>query len=137
MAWGSRTIKELADDFHRGEILLPEMQRSFVWQSSQVMRLFDSLYRGYPIGTILLWGMKGSVVTRPSAFETETQDGTHLSPSILLDGQQRLTSVVHVLNGKKNLCFNLQHPETTEDDEFLEDKDDSDEKANVSVPSSV
>ncbi len=108
MAWSSYTIKELTDKFGRGEILLPEMQRAYVWKSSQVVRLFDSLYRGYPIGTILLWQLREPVVTRPGAFSSGEHNGILTTPMILLDGQQRLTSLLRVIRGEHELYFNLQ-----------------------------
>ena len=55
MAKGDATVQELVDQIDRGEIRLPEMQRSYVWKAKQVRDLFDSLYRGWPSGAILLW----------------------------------------------------------------------------------
>ncbi len=120
MAWSSYTVKELTDKFGRGEILLPEMQRAYVWKSAQVVRLFDSLYRGYPIGTILLWQLREQIVTRPGAFLLDEQNGILTTPLMLLDGQQRLTSLLRVIRGNQELYFNLQHPEVTGEDIVLE-----------------
>ena len=49
------TVEELVGMIQRGELRLPEMQRRYVWQSTRVRDLLDSLYRGYPSGAILLW----------------------------------------------------------------------------------
>ena len=48
-------IDELAQRIHAGDILLPKFQRDFVWDRKQVLLLLDSVARGYPIGSILLW----------------------------------------------------------------------------------
>src|SRR5688500_1517982 len=48
-------IEELARRILRGDILLPKFQREFVWERSQVLSLLDSVARGYPVGSILLW----------------------------------------------------------------------------------
>jgi len=48
-------VRELLDEIERGEVLLPEIQRSYVWKGPQVTRLLDSIYRDYPTGQILLW----------------------------------------------------------------------------------
>jgi len=55
MAKAEATVEELVGKIQRGELRLPEMQRQYVWQSTRVRDLMDSLYRGYPSGAILLW----------------------------------------------------------------------------------
>jgi uncharacterized protein with ParB-like and HNH nuclease domain len=50
-----RKIQALVDMFLTGELLLPEMQRKYVWRSTQVRDLLDSIYRDYPSGSILIW----------------------------------------------------------------------------------
>ncbi len=54
MAKAEATVEELVSMIERGELRLPEMQRRFVWRSTRVRDLLDSLYRGYPSGAILL-----------------------------------------------------------------------------------
>ena len=49
------SILDLVKEFERGQMQLPEMQRGYVWKSTQVRDLLDSLYRGYPTGNILRW----------------------------------------------------------------------------------
>jgi len=49
------TLKKLIEDIHVGEIGLPDIQRPFVWPRSKVRDLFDSMYRGFPIGYLLFW----------------------------------------------------------------------------------
>lgn len=55
MAKAEASVEELVSMIERGELRLPEMQRQYVWRSTRVRDLLDSLYRGYPSGAILLW----------------------------------------------------------------------------------
>jgi hypothetical protein len=103
----------------RGELRLPELQRRYVWPATRVRDLLDSLYRGYPSGTILVWETTEDTPARDLAIDQrESAFSTH---KLLLDGQQRLTSLSAVLRGEplrfKNrvrpveIAFNLDHPE--------------------------
>ena len=49
------TIKETLDQIQSNELVLPAIQREFVWRPEQICRLFDSLMQGYPFGTFLYW----------------------------------------------------------------------------------
>lgn len=62
-----RKVGVLVDQVSAGEIRLPEIQRSYVWKPTQVARLVESLYRGYPSGSLLLWSTAEAPVTRPVA----------------------------------------------------------------------
>jgi len=98
------------------------MQRQFVWQQTRVRDLLDSLYRGYPSGTILTWETDESVATREFAIDQAPTAQERFQ--LLLDGQQRLTSLsaiirgnpVHVRGRKRpiDILFNLEHPEKLE-----------------------
>ncbi|WP_234245978.1 DUF262 domain-containing protein [Billgrantia desiderata] len=55
MAKAEASVEELVSIIERGELRLPEMQRQYVWRTTRVRGLLDSLYRGYPAGAILLW----------------------------------------------------------------------------------
>lgn len=89
------TLKKLIEDIHVGEIGLPDIQRPFVWPRSKVRDLFDSMYRGFPIGYLLFWENGYS-----EAHRTIGTDGKQKTPRLLIvDGQQRLTSIYAVLKG--------------------------------------
>lgn len=113
------TVRELVAKIERGELQLPEMQRRYVWTSTKVRDLLDSLYREYPSGVILTWQPADRVATREFAIATDAP--ATAAPLLLLDGQQRLTSLSAVLRGEpvkvKNrvrpvdILFNLDHPE--------------------------
>ena len=139
MARTDYKVSELVSKIERRELQLPEMQRQYVWTATKVRDLLDSLYRGYPSGVILAWQPPGQVETRDFAIDTANEAGT--TPLLLLDGQQRLTSLSAVLNGKPvsvrgrkrpvEILFNLEHPDvltfvTEVIDESTTD-DDSDE----------
>ncbi len=86
---------QLVPMIERGTLGLPELQRPFVWTKIKVRDLFDSLYRGYPIGNFLFW--KSPV----GGARHIGISGHQTSPEIvILDGQQRLTSLYAVLTGK-------------------------------------
>jgi Protein of unknown function DUF262. len=72
------------------EIAIPEIQRPFVWKSTQVRDLIDSLYRGYPAGYLITW----------KNHDVKLKDGTTSEgKTILIDGQQRVTALMAALLG--------------------------------------
>src|SRR3989338_5241947 len=93
------SVRELVDKVDRGELMLPEMQRQYVWTATRVRDLLDSLYRSYPSGTILVWETDEDVVSRGLAVEA-TREPITTQKLLLLDGQQRITSLSAVLNGR-------------------------------------
>lgn len=144
-------ISTLVDMYERGELRLPEIQRHYVWRAPRVRDLLDSLYRGYPSGSILMWETDEAVPTREFAIRQD--NSAFAGRKLLLDGQQRLTSLTAVLRGKLvevrgrkkpiDILFNLEHPEgppadamdvegdeespVTPDDELNDESDDADD----------
>ncbi|MCC6707086.1 MAG: DUF262 domain-containing protein [Gammaproteobacteria bacterium] len=112
-------IGTLVDMYKRGEMRLPEIQRHYVWRATRVRDLLDSLYRGYPSGSILMWETDEPIPTRDFAIAQEST--AFAGRKLLLDGQQRLTSLTAVLNGEPvsvrgrkkpiDILFNLEHPD--------------------------
>src|SRR2546425_4045774 len=102
------SIRELIDKVQRGELLLPEMQRRYVWPATRVRDLLDSLYREYPSGTILVWETDQETPTRDLAVEQEKP--AFMTQKLLLDGQQRLTSLAAVMNGEPVNVRNRKRP---------------------------
>ena len=143
MAQQDLKIHELVSKIERGEIRLPEMQRQYVWKSTRIRDLLDSLYRGYPSGTILTWETDGPIATREFSVAQSEPQGRY---QLLLDGQQRLTSLSAIVRGEPlvvggrkrpiDILFNLEHPDeplvteveetsdTDEDDDITEVEDD-------------
>ena len=88
-------VATLLGQIETGQIGLPELQRPFVWGSPQVRDLMDSLYKGFPAGYFLLWQSSPDSGAVPIGA-----DGKQTSPSLLVvDGQQRLTSLYAVFKG--------------------------------------
>ncbi len=90
------SIPELLNFARDGAIRIPRFQRSFVWDSLDVRRLFDSIYRGFPIGTVILWhkeAPRGEVSLGPIHFRAAA------TPDALwvVDGQQRIVSLFGTL----------------------------------------
>ena len=127
------SVRELVDKVQRRELVLPEMQRRYVWPGTRVSDLLDSLYRGYPSGTILVWETDEEVETRELAVKS-TKIPITSQKLLLLDGQQRVTSLAAIVNGEPvfvrkrkkpiDILFNLEHPEgpPTEVTEVEEDE---------------
>ena len=119
MAKMEKTVRELVLMVERKELRLPEMQREYVWKGPRVRDLLDSLYRGYPSGVILAWESDEAVATRD--FAVDTSETQAIRPLLLLDGQQRLTSLSAVIRGEPvtvrgrrrpiEILFNLDHPD--------------------------
>ena len=86
-----------------GEIGLPDIQRPFVWKNSKVRDLFDSMYRGYPVGYLLLW-KNGLSDDKTIGIELKAK-----APRlVIVDGQQRLTSLYAVIKGVSVVRDNYQ-----------------------------
>jgi hypothetical protein len=110
-------IRTLVDMYMSGALQLPEIQRQYVWRSTRVRDLLDSLYRGYPSGSILMWETDEPVPTREGAVQQSAT--AFVGRKLLLDGQQRITSLAAVLNGEQvkvrgrrrpiDILFNLEH----------------------------
>ncbi len=98
MAKAEASVEELVGMIERGELRLPEMQRRYVWRSPRVRDLLDSLYRGYPSGAILIWETDESVPLQDFAIRQERNP--YQSTRLLLDGQQRLTSLSALIRGE-------------------------------------
>lgn len=88
------TVETLLSNIKSGNIAIPEMQRLFVWDSSKVRDLVDSLYKGFPVGYIIVW-------QNP---DVKLKDGTKSSgKKVLIDGQQRITAMTAAIVGQEVL----------------------------------
>jgi hypothetical protein len=91
-------VSDIISELSRGGIRIPEIQRNYVWKRSQIAKLLDSLYRGYPTGSILLWDAQGEIVMRDLRTGLGSGIKPDFSPKIVLDGQQRITSLGRVFD---------------------------------------
>ncbi len=91
------SIKELMDDMKRGRLAIPDFQRSFVWDPADTQKLLVSIIARYPAGTLLFWEQKTPQIRRRpfEGFEVDLKE----SATLVLDGQQRLTSIFQALTG--------------------------------------
>ncbi|MFI6583834.1 DUF262 domain-containing protein [Embleya sp. NPDC050493] len=94
MGLANENIITQVEDLLAGRIVIPSIQRDYVWKTPDIRDLLDSLYRGYPIGSVLLWKTRIAVPFRTAAVSQETQGVQQ--PVYLLDGQQRLISLAWV-----------------------------------------
>lgn len=106
-------VRELLDEIARGEVLLPEIQRAYVWKGPQVAKLIDSLYHEYPSGQVLLWDTINLPITKNLDGVEKPSLPSAGRPKIVLDGQQRLTSLYKALgtvpesDGQIDVWFNV------------------------------
>jgi len=89
-----------------GTIQLPDLQRPFVWPAAKVRDLFDSMYRGYPVGELMFWDVPAEGETR--AIGGNAQLGASHQ---IVDGQQRLTSLYAAIKGKPVFDENYRNRE--------------------------
>jgi len=100
-------LSKLIEDIDLGEIALPDIQRPFVWKNSKVRDLFDSMYKGFPVGYLLFWNYEVTDGGRQIGVG-EKQNVPRL---LVVDGQQRLTSLYSVIQDETVLDDNFQERE--------------------------
>ena len=93
-------IQVILDQIDLGAMALPEFQRGYVWNREQVRGLMDSLYRKYPVGSLLVWLTETS--NADARGDQTLQPG---SVKLLLDGQQRITSLYGLIRGEPPKFF--------------------------------
>lgn len=127
------TIKQSIEAIHRKKYLLPAIQREFVWKPEQIIKLFDSLMRGYPIGSFLFWNVEGERINDFQFYEFirsyHERDKTHnpkattsgeRSITAILDGQQRFTALYIGLRG--SYAYKIRNRRWSSNDAFPERK---------------
>jgi Protein of unknown function DUF262 len=87
----------LIESIKRGTVALPDIQRPFVWHASKVRDLLDSMYKGFPVGYLLFWETGAD----PGARQIGVGDKQTVPALLIVDGQQRLTSLYAVMTGSK------------------------------------
>jgi uncharacterized protein with ParB-like and HNH nuclease domain len=94
-----RFLSDLIMEVESGKLGLPELQRGYVWKDAKARDLLDSMLKGYPIGYLMIWDS-------PDNAGKSTQIGPEAksyaaAKSLVIDGQQRLTSLYAAMRGKK------------------------------------
>ena len=91
-------LNYLMTSIDSGDIALPDLQRPFVWKNVKVRNLFDSLYKGLPVGMLILWKINES----NGEFKPIGDPDKNTTPTkLIIDGQQRLTALYSVITGSK------------------------------------
>jgi len=114
------TIGDLLKDIKYGDLVLPEFQRGYVWKPKQIKSYVQSLYRNYPTGHFLIWK-----TTDPKKVRGEVSESDGSYKKLILDGQQRLTTLYALFEGSpppffegKDLYFKLYFNFIEEEFEF-------------------
>lgn len=93
-------IETILSQIDLGNYALPEFQRGYVWNRDQVRKLMNSLYRGYPIGGLLVW-----VTPVDRSIVRYGESVSHGTVNLILDGQQRITSLYGIIRGQAPAFF--------------------------------
>lgn len=92
-------IEEIVTAVKQGDIKLPKFQRPFVWRRKEVLNLLDSIYNGYPIGSILIWNSNERLESERTIADLDlySQEKYYYPTNYLLDGQQRISCLCGTL----------------------------------------
>ena len=101
-----RKVGNLLDDVINGRIGLPDLQRPFVWADAKVRNLFDSMMKGFPIGYVMLWASPADYTNTKSIGVGEKE--FKRPDDLVIDGQQRLTSLLAAMTGMEVLDKNFK-----------------------------
>lgn len=99
-------VKQLVNDYRSGRVVIPEFQREYVWKPSKAPFLIDSIYRGFPISSLLLW--QSTEEARARRKDPRPMRGATMS--WLIDGQQRVITLSRMMNGDEGIDI-VFHPE--------------------------
>jgi len=129
MEYQHYSVRKILDAVVSGEIRIPAFQRGFVWEMDRVAYLLDSIYKGYPFGSLLFWRTKQKLTTERDlgAFKLP-EPQVDYPMDYVLDGQQRLTSIFTVFQTElksgenpewSDIYFDLMAPSNPQDSAFV------------------
>jgi len=113
-------LKDIFNEMEKGNIKIPRFQRGYVWERSKIVKLLNSIYTQYPIGSFFIWvaSLEYKHFCRELTELNLPVDPESNKYSFILDGQQRITSLYVALKGKnlngtdyRAICFNLEKKE--------------------------
>jgi hypothetical protein len=123
------SIRRLLETVYSGQTRIPAFQRGFVWDPQRVAHFLDSIYKGYPFGSLLFWMTNEQLVADKHLGPFELPDPHKKHPIMyVLDGQQRLTSLFVTFQTEfeqpadadwRAIYFDLELPETTQQPQFV------------------
>src|SRR5688572_25675248 len=95
----SLAVQHLIDEYRGGRIVIPEFQREYVWKKNRAPHLIDSLYRGYPVSSLLLWISSEAAIAR----RRDPRPASGSAVSWLIDGQQRVITLSRCMSGDEGI----------------------------------
>lgn len=102
-------LKDLLTQVQKGELQLPEFQRSWVWDDGKICKLIESIVMGFPMGAVMFLETGGEVNYKPRLFTGVDESKIDVQPRFLvLDGQQRLTTLFQVFMSVKPVVTCLE-----------------------------
>src|SRR3989338_7983479 len=113
-------LSDIVHEIEHGHLRIPRFQRDFVWERSKVIKLLDSMYKEYPIGSFFIWeaDKKYNLFYRNIAELNLAEPDSYTSIRYILDGQQRATSLYAAIKGLKiestdysQICFDFDKEE--------------------------
>jgi hypothetical protein len=115
---GLVSVKDLLLKAHSGDwsLWLPSFQRRFVWDSDDIKAFLDSLFKGNPVGILLLWRSKNPEDSDPFALKVLIGEGKTSENFLIVDGQQRVLSLLLLLNGWRVKVGDMEY--TTQPNSF-------------------
>jgi len=96
-------LQNLISDIDTGDIALPDLQRPYVWNTTKARDFIDSLYHGLPTGLIILWD-----IYDPENFKKINIDAKNIPKYLVIDGQQRLTTLFSIIRNKEIVSKNVK-----------------------------
>lgn len=97
------SLENLINDIDIGNIALPDLQRPFVWETKKSRDLIDSLYKGLPVGLIIIWEILES-----NSHRNINLNAQRIPRFLVIDGQQRLTSLYSIIKSKEIISRNVK-----------------------------
>ncbi len=136
-------IRKIIEELMAGRMRIPDFQRGFVWDAERVAYLMDSIYKGYPFGSILFWRTRQTLShERDLGPFTLPQNDPSYPTDYILDGQQRITSIFGVFQSEihveekplwSKIYYDLESDENAQDSSFMA-LDGDDIRANRHFP---
>ena len=99
-------IENLLKDIENEDLVLPEFQRDFVWKPDDFKKFITSVYKAWPTGSLLIWKTR-----KPPKLRGDAKPSEGVYTRILLDGQQRLSTLYFIINGKNPPFYKGEHLE--------------------------